>query len=101
MGGFDRIQRQRMTKRRGGALIEQDAHLRRAQTATSRVLEYRPYLLDGDAREPFDEFVGRGIVFQILEESSNGHARTAEHPGPAVQFRVSLDSVAGGPVTHA
>jgi len=89
-----------MAKRRWCALIEQDAHLHRAQRTASRVLQDSTYLFNRDAGEPLDELVYRCIVLKILEEGGNGHARTAEHPSSAIPLRVLLDCVAGGPVNH-
>ena len=88
------MQQEPTAERRRGALIEQDAHLRCAQTTTSRVLQDRAHLLYGDAREPFDEFVGRRIVFEILEEGSDRHPSTAEHPGAAATRRVVFNGLA-------
>jgi hypothetical protein len=82
-------------------LIEQDAHLRRAQAATRGVLQYCAHLLEGDARKPFDEVVRRGVVFEVFKERGDGHTGTVEQPSSAVPFHVSLDRVAGGPVNHA
>lgn len=101
VGGLYGMQREPTTERRRSALIEQDTHLRCAETTTSRVLQDCTYLLDGDAWEPFDEVASRCIVLEILEEGSDWHASTAEHPRSAVPFRVSLNRLAGGPVHHA
>ena len=101
MSGLNGMQQEPTAERRRGALIEQDAHLRCAQTTTSRVLQDRAHLLYGDAREPFDEVASRRIVLEILEEGSDWHTSTAEHPSSAVPFRVSRDRLAGRPVSHA
>ena len=62
--GIDRVQRQLMAQWRRRALIEQDVHLRGAQSATCRRLEYRPYLRqrDGKRRLP----VNRQALFARL-----------------------------------
>lgn len=90
-----------VTKRRGGALIEQHTHLVRAHCTASRVLEDRTNLLKSDAGEPLHEEVRWRIVLKILEECGDRHAGTAEHPCPAVSLSVLLDRMAAGPVNHA
>jgi hypothetical protein len=45
----------------------------------------------GYAGEPFEEVIDTGAVFKIREERLDRYARTAENPGAADGFGVSLD----------
>jgi hypothetical protein len=53
------------------------------------------------AGEPFEEVVDAGAVFEIGEEGLDGDSRSAENPGTADGFGVSLDRWAGAPIKHA
>ena len=50
-----------------------------------------------NAGEPVEEIVDAGAVFEIREESLNRDSRSAETPGTADDFSVSLDGWAGAP----
>jgi hypothetical protein len=47
------------------------------------VIQYGASLLYRHAREPIQELVQRGIVFEVLEKGCDRDARAAEHPGAA------------------
>lgn len=60
-----------------------DRLLRRRKSALRSMFQYRANLLGGDAREPLDEVVNRGAVFQVLEQRSDWDACARENPGTA------------------
>ena len=91
---------QRVAQWRRGALIEKNLHSDGFEGAASGVHENGSRLLHGDARKPFDKVVYRCIVFKILEQRRDRHARATKHPSAADTGRVSLDNRAGGPVNH-
>ena len=63
-----------MAQRCRSALIEEDAHLRRGQSAARCVLQHSACLIKSNAREQLNELTDRHSVFEILEQSCNGHA---------------------------
>ena len=99
--GLDRMSSERLPKRRRSALIEKNFHSGGFEGAAGCMFEYGPGLLRSDARKPIDELVQRRIVFKVLEERRNRHARTCEHPSAAHAAGVTLNYRASGPVDHA
>ncbi len=65
---------QALPQRDGRSLIEQDAHSGRCQCAAGSVLQYGTHLVQGHAREPFNELINRAAVFKIFKQRGHGHA---------------------------
>ena len=58
---------QELTQRDRRPLIEENAHSNRQKCRTGCVLKDVPSLDQSDTREPFDEFVQGGVLFEIFE----------------------------------
>ena len=58
-------------------------------------------LVAGYAREPFEEVVDPGAVFEVREQRLNRDARVAENPSAADGLGVSFDGWAVAPIKHA
>src|SRR5207253_10181459 len=65
-----------------------------------RVLEHGADLIERDTREQLHELCQWNSIFEILEESGNGHASTSKHPRAAYAIRIAFDSRASRPVDH-
>ncbi len=81
-------------------MVKEDAQLRDGDRTTGRMGQDGPHLCDRHAGKPFDELVNWDIIFEILEECRDGHARPAKQPSTAVSLGILLDGIAGGPVNH-
>ena len=97
---LDLMSNQRPSKRRGRALIEENFHSGSFESATGGVFEYSPGLLGSDARKPLDKLVQRRVVFKVLKESGDRHARTSKDPGSANAAGVPFDGRTAGPIDH-
>ena len=82
------------------ALVKKNKHSRHRQSAARGMLQHGSRLLDRNAREPLDELVQRSVVFEVLEQRCDGHARAPEHPCAAEDGGVLLYRAASGPVNH-
>ena len=89
-----------LPQRHRSTLVEQDLHLRHRKRTPCRVLEDLLRLFQCDPREPLDEFLNRGVVFQILEQGRYRDARAKEYPGSTHAFGVMFDDRTGRPVNH-
>ena len=59
------------------------------------MLQHRTNLLCGHAGKPLNELVYGRIIFKVLEQRSDGHARAAKHPCAAQDGRVLFYGGAG------
>jgi len=82
-------------------LIKENEHSRHRQGSTCSVLQHTASLLDGNALEPLNELVHRGIVFEVLKERGNRHARTAKDPRATQDGWILFHSGTSRPVNHA
>ena len=57
-------------------------------------------LRQGNAGEPLNELMDRGILFQVFEECGNRNPRASENPSTTYAIRVALDIGTGRPINH-
>jgi hypothetical protein len=89
-----------MAQRDRGALVEQDAHLGRSQSAPLCVLQNCADLLQGHAGKPLDELRCQRTVLEVLEKRCNWYSSTSKHPCSADAVWVALDCGASRPIDH-
>ena len=53
-------------------MVKENLHSRSFQSTPNCMLKYGARLLGGDAREPFDKFVKRCVVFKVLKRAETG-----------------------------
>ncbi len=53
------------------------------------------------AGKPFQKFIDRGTGFEVLKQSSHGHASTTKNPGTAEFGFTAFYLLTIGPVEHA
>ena len=64
------------------------------------MLEDVTSLRQGNAGEPLNELMDRGVFFEVLEECGNRNPRASENPSTTYAIRVALDIVARRPINH-
>ena len=82
-------------------MIKKYAHSSWSERTARRVLENGADLIERDTGEQLHELCQWNGIFEILEESGNGHASTSKHPRAAYAVRIAFDSRASRPVDHA
>jgi hypothetical protein len=87
-----------LTKSVFRSLIKEHTHLHRRQRTPRRVLKHRTRLLECHTGKPFDEIMHRDVVFEILEQCSNGYTRPTKHPRATAPLPVVFDCSTCRPV---
>jgi len=57
-------------------------------------------LRQGNAGEPLNELMDRGVFFEVFEERGNGNPRASENPSTTYAIRVALNIGARRPINH-
>ena len=96
----DTVIRERLPQRNRCSLVKQNSHLCGQQSRPGCVLQNVTSLRQGNAGEPLNELMDRGVFFEVLEERGNRNPRASENPGTTYAIRVALDIGASRPINH-
>lgn len=96
----DTVTRESLPQRNRCSLVKQDSHLCGQQSRPGCVLQDVTGLRQGNAGEPLNELMDRGVFFEVLEERGNRNPRASENPSTTYAIRVALDIEARRPINH-